>query len=97
MAVYVDEIVDYGDRVKGVARRFGTRWCHMTADSRAELDAMARRIGLKTSYRQHTGRPTEHYDLIPFKRQVAVGLGAIEQTGREMGRRMAERVETDAR
>lgn len=90
MAVYVDALKDYGDLVRGRARKFGTVWCHMTADSREELDAMAVRIGLKTSYRQHTGRPTEHYDLIPFKRQMAVGLGAIEQTSRQMFGRMTE-------
>lgn len=90
MAVYVDGITDYGDRVKGQARRHGTRWSHMTADSREELDRMAVRIGLKTAWRQHSGRPTEHYDLIPFKRQMAIGLGAIEVTTREMFARAAE-------
>lgn len=90
MAVYVDGLKDYGDQVRGQARRYGTVWCHMTADSREELDAMAVRIGIKTRYRQHTGRPTEHYDLIPFKRQMAIGLGAIEQTSRQMLVRMTE-------
>lgn len=59
------------------AARHGDRWCHMLADTRDELDHMAGLIGLKRAYRQDTGKPTEHYDLTPGKRFLALGYGAV--------------------
>lgn len=82
MAVYVDDTKDYGESVERLLKY--RHWCHMTADSREELDAMALRIGLKTTWRQHTGRWSEHYDLTPYKRELAVRYGATEITTREM-------------
>lgn len=91
--VYVDEIVDYGRDYNAVTRRHGGRWCHMTADTRQELDAMARRIGLNTAWIQHEGRPSEHYDLIPSKRALAVGCGAQEIDYLQAGAKMATKAE----
>jgi len=82
MSVYVDSAniradVPNGNRVvRGV-------WCHMTADTRDELDAMADRIGLRRSWIQHPGRWDEHYDLTLSRRRLAVAGGAVEVVGLE--------------
>lgn len=89
MAVYVDPIRTHAT-VKGQAARWGKQWCHMFGDTTAELDAMAVRVGLRTSYRQHSGKPLEHYDLTPPKRELAVKYGAIELTSREAIRRVVD-------
>lgn len=76
MAVYVDE------------SRFklrGQLYCHMIADSEAELDAMADTIGLKRAWKQAAvHRFVEHYDLAPSKRALAICHGAIELSVREL-------------
>ena len=69
MSVYVDALIDY----KKTIGRLGPSWCHMTADTTAELMAMADRIGLPRAYVQHAGRATEHFDLTPSKRALAEG------------------------
>jgi hypothetical protein len=85
MATYVDALVTYPDAViKPVVRRFGNRWAHMTADSEAELHAMARRIGVPRSAYQgdYPRAALRHYDLIPSKRRLAVKAGAVEVDAR---------------
>lgn len=82
MSVYVDGAniradVPNGSRVvRGV-------WCHMTADTRAELDAMADRIGLHRSWIQHPGQWHEHYDLTKSRRALALAAGAVEVSSLE--------------
>lgn len=76
MSVYVDD----------ARHRFGRMvMCHMTADTLAELHAMADRIGLRREWFQADGgpRPTPHYDVSLAKRAQAVALGAVEITQRE--------------
>lgn len=69
MAVYVDAAIwPYGRMVM----------CHMLADSREELDAMADRIGVARRWIQKAGQPDEHYDICKTKRAKAVAAGAIE-------------------
>jgi hypothetical protein len=56
--------------------------CHMVADTRAELDEMARELGLKPEWVQLPKRETGvgslvHYDISKTKRAQAVALGAI--------------------
>lgn len=53
-------------------------------DGTAELDAFAKRIGLKTSWRQNEGTPTEHYDLFDGAIFRAILAGSTEVTGREL-------------
>jgi hypothetical protein len=77
MAVYVDRLRDHGDAVRGYARRYGTQWCHMIADSEPELHAFATRIGLQFRWAQYPGTIKSHYDLIPSKRALALRLGAL--------------------
>lgn len=79
MATYVDALFDvHPEMVTG-------RWpfkqaCHLTAETREELEVMARQLGLKPAWIQHRGRATEHYDLTSNKRAQALRLGAVEQT-----------------
>lgn len=79
MAVYVDVLRTYPTAaIAPAARRHGQRWCHMIADTRDELHALAERIGLKRSWFQG-----DHYDLVPTKRLAAVRAGAISLETRE--------------
>ncbi|MGX1774789.1 DUF4031 domain-containing protein [Nocardia brasiliensis] len=97
MSVYVDGLTDYGD-IARKRRLPGTRWCHLTADSREELHAFAARIGMRRSWFQDpcvVGKPLPskpgsphsrmwHYDLTPSKRAAAVRAGAVEITDAQM-------------
>lgn len=56
----------------------GMLMCHMVADAREELDAMADRIGVARKWIQHPGEPHEHYDVCKAKRALAVKAGAVE-------------------
>lgn len=82
MAVYVDDVRIRADVPNGPHMVHGV-WCHMTADTREELDAMAERIGLRRGWIQHPGTWKEHYDLTSTKRREAIRAGAIEVTARE--------------
>ncbi len=55
--------------------------CHMMADTEAELEAMAQRIGLS-----HRWRHGDHFDVPLDLRARAVESGAVEITQREMVR-----------
>lgn len=74
MSVYVDALFE-----SWKPNREGTRWCHMMADSPAELRTFARGIGLRDCWRDG-----DHYDLTPSKRAAAVAAGAVEVTGRDL-------------
>lgn len=82
MAVYVDDMeVGFGRMVM----------CHMMADSREELDAMADQIGVARRWIQYPGTWKEHYDIAKTKRAAAVAHGAVEVTLRELTKRMLAR------
>jgi hypothetical protein len=69
MSVYVDEpIWPFGRMMM----------CHMVADSRAELDAMADTIGVARKWIQKPDTDREHYDICKSKRAKAVALGSVE-------------------
>jgi hypothetical protein len=57
----------------------GELWCHLVADTDAELDAFADRLGLQHRWLQHKpARPwLDHYDLPDYAREKAVELGAV--------------------
>lgn len=61
-------------------------WCHMVSDaSEEELHAFADRIGLKRAWAQlRPHASAAHYDLTPRRRALAIKLGAVEVTGREL-------------
>ena len=84
MTVYVDEPVDYGSMVQGYARRHGTTWSHLMADTEDELRAFAVRLGLSLSWIQHAGSSRVHFDVTPSKREKAIKLGAQPLTLRKI-------------
>jgi hypothetical protein len=69
MSVYVDESIWPFGRMM---------MCHMVADSRAELDAMADKIGVARRWIQKPDTDREHYDICKSRRAKAVASGAIE-------------------
>jgi prolyl-tRNA editing enzyme YbaK/EbsC (Cys-tRNA(Pro) deacylase) len=69
VSVYVDSMQAAFGRMK---------MCHMFADSREELDAMADRIGVQRKWIQKAGTTREHYDIAMTKRALAVQHGAIQ-------------------
>lgn len=78
MACYVDTVRSYPD----AGLRF-TEFCHLLADTREELHAMADEIGMPQRFFQdHLWR--WHYDLPAHLRLLAVGHGAVEVTLREV-------------
>ena len=73
MAVYVDTARNpYG-------RMFLS---HMMADTLDELHTMADHLELKRSWFQPQSRP--HYDICQAKKQIAIRLGAIEVSTKEL-------------
>lgn len=73
MPVYIDD----------ARNRFGRMvMCHMLADTLEELHAMAEAIGMKRAWFQPKSFP--HYDVSVSRRKVAVELGAVEMTQREI-------------
>ncbi len=82
MPVYVD---NYG-------APFGRMiMCHMIADSRDELLAMADHIGVQRKWIQKAGTHWEHFDICMSKRTKAVAAGAIELSPKDLVRRMLEK------
>jgi len=76
MSVYVDELRTYI-----IHQRHGPQWCHLLADSVAELHVFATRLGLKRHWFQDGRWP--HYDLTVNKRALAIQLGAKEIHSRD--------------
>lgn len=82
MAVYVDNMrAKLGRMVM----------CHMMADTREELDAMADKIGVQRKWIQCVGTEREHYDVALAARAKAVLAGAQEVTMMDIGRLMQKR------
>lgn len=74
--VYVD---DYRAPFRGMVMS------HLVADTEAELDAFASRLGLKSRWKQRGGRRV-HYDVSEGVRYKAVMLGAREVTCHDLAR-----------
>ena len=82
--ILVDGITSYSaELTRGLP---SSRWCHMVSDRSAEeLHAFAARIGLKREWAQLRPRASAaHYDLTPRRRAMALELGAVEVTSREL-------------
>lgn len=69
MSVYVDDMKAGFGRMK---------MCHMIADTRDELLAMVRQIGVQEKWIQKAGTYREHFDICLSKRALAVKAGAKE-------------------
>ena len=88
MSCYVDTVRSYPD----AGLRF-TEYCHLLADTRDELHALAAAVGMpRIAFQDHPWR--WHYDLPAHLRPRAVELGAQVVTMHEVGallrRRRAE-------
>jgi hypothetical protein len=82
---YVDTVRDYPD----AGLRF-ERFCHLLADTREELHAMADELGIPSRFFQdHPWR--WHHDLPEPLRPRALELGARELTLHEVGALLRER------
>lgn len=84
MAVYVDE---------PIFRRWGRRWCHLTADGPEELHRFAGLLGIERArFQSKPGRPwADHYDIPEQLRGEAVALGAVEMTLKEAGAQLVRK------
>jgi len=85
MSVYVDELREHDTKLRWKV------WCHMTADSDEELHEMADKIGMKREWFQPKPPLSNHYDLTPSRRKLAVKHGAIEEHSRARVRRIRAR------
>jgi hypothetical protein len=96
VTVYVD---DY--RMPARVGRISARWSHLTADTPDELHEFAARLGQRRSWFQDrckrpcspAGQPCPHfhYDVVDAKRTLALRLGAVPITYRQMGQLCAAR------
>ncbi len=78
MVCYVDAVRSYPD----AGLRF-TEFCHLLADTRAELHAMADALDMpRRFFQDHPWR--WHYDLPAPMRAQAVSAGAVELTTRQV-------------
>ena len=79
MTCYVDSVRSY----PGAGLRF-TEFCHLLADTRDELHAMADALGIpRRFFQEHPWR--WHHDLPAHLRPLAVELGAREVSMHEVG------------
>lgn len=88
--ILVDDIRHYNTGPRGYPY-----WCHMatddlTGDGLEELHAMAQVMGLRRQwFQEHPRHP--HYDLPPDKRALAISLGAVAVSSRELVRRCSRK------
>jgi hypothetical protein len=79
LGCYVDTVREY----PAAGLRY-TRFCHLLADTRDELHAMAEALGIPSAYFQdHPWR--WHHDLPEALRPKALELGAVEVTLHDVG------------
>lgn len=84
MPVYVDDARHpYGNMLM----------CHMIADTRAELLAIATQIGVAHRWIQFPHTAKEHFDICVTKRAAALRAGAIPVSSREIVRRIRLRTQ----
>lgn len=76
MTIYVDDPMP---QYVGKFHNYCHMWADGTADTIAELDAFAKRLGLRVEWRQFSkgiSGDFYHYDISPAKRSAALLLGA---------------------
>lgn len=84
--VYVDDYYETGVRYRGM------KMCHCIADTREELIAMMKRIGVNVKWIQSKDTNREHFDICFSKRALAIKYGAKEIGMRELSTMTNERV-----
>lgn len=85
MAVFVDGLRYYERSPMPYGQRGPWWWCHLFADTTAELHAFAEKIGLRMLWFQDKRYP--HYDLTPSRKRQALAAGAEQITTRDWIRR----------
>lgn len=94
MTVYVDDMYLYPlGEFKTPSGRV-MKMSHMVADTREELLAMAKAIGVAQKYLQKSGRHTEHFDICKSYRDKAIRAGAVAITMRQCSAMCVRRRET---
>jgi len=78
--ILIDKITEYNTTIRY------KKFSHMVSDiSAEELYEFADKLGLKRQWSQERPKATaHHYDITPSKRALAVKLGAIEVTSKEL-------------
>jgi len=84
MSVYVDELWEHGR----TPRMPYPVSCHMTADTKAELMAFARQLGLRPEW-LHNSSALGHFDITPPKRALAKRLGALDMPSGDVHEKVA--------
>src|SRR6185503_10881227 len=97
MPCYVDEVFAWpidatNPAARAVAIRSGGRWCHLWADTREELHALASRILVKREWFQDR-KDFPHYDLTARKRAEAIRAGAVPSSLQDWLRRKSNQEE----
>lgn len=87
--ILVDGATEYPPEMTGKlppGRLRRAKWCHMVSDtSEEELHAFAARIGMRREWAQlRPASSAAHYDLTASRRALAVKLGAVEVSSREL-------------
>ena len=97
MPVYVDDM--NAPVTMGHARTFV--FCHMVADTEAELHAMADKIGVERRWYQYPKKSRyPHYDITLSKRALAIAAGAVEISQRQapaISRRCRDEIQARAK
>ncbi len=88
MAVYVD---NYRADFRGM------KMSHLTADTMAELDAMAELLKLRAGWKQDEGAGIVHFDVSESKRLQAIRYGAVALNPRELVMKVRNNVEMNSR
>lgn len=96
MTVYVDNF-----RAPARVGSISGRWSHLTADTPEELHEFAARIGMRREWFQERCKfggcapcPHWHYDVVDFRRKLAIAAGAKSIDIREMGALISARRKT---
>jgi hypothetical protein len=69
----------------------GMHFCRMFADTPAELEAMAARVGLDLAWKKQADTPIEHFLMTVGRRDIAVRNGAVVMDTEAVIARLRER------
>lgn len=72
MSVFVDDM-----RMRTRVGHIVANWSHLWADTVPELEEFAERLGLNPKWIQTSNNGLVHYDVVDWRREEAIKLGAI--------------------
>jgi hypothetical protein len=94
MTVYVDDMYLYQLGEFKLPSGRVMKMSHMIADTREELLAMAKTIGVQKRHIQKLGKHGEHFDICKSYRDKAIKAGAVPITLRQCSAMCVRRRET---